>query len=369
MSQQIRFCSSSDNVRIAYSVTGQGPPLVKAANWLSHLEFDWNSPVWRHWLVELSRNNTLVRYDERGCGLSDWDVEDFSVEAWVHDLETVVDTLGLKRFPLLGISQGGPVAIVYAVRHPEKVSHLILYGSYLLGWYKRNLTQQQAEEADTLLKMIKVGWGKSNPAFRQVFTTLFIPGATAEQIRWFNDLERISTSPENAYRFETTFYSIDVSDYALKVKAPTLVLHAREDAMIPFSAGRKMATHIPGARFVPLEGQNHVLMENEPAWGRFLAEVRSFLGVGTEPAEQQPPTAKSVFPELTPREQVVLELIAQGLDNAQISKRMVVSQKTVRNHITHIFRKLMVRNRAQAIVLARQAGMGQSSHYYLNTQE
>jgi pimeloyl-ACP methyl ester carboxylesterase/DNA-binding CsgD family transcriptional regulator len=358
MHQQIRFCTARDGVRIAYAVTGEGPPLVKAANWLSHVEFDWNSPVWHHWLVELSRNNTLVRYDERGCGLSDRDVEDFSLDAWVLDLETVVDSLKLERFPLLGMSQGASIAIAYAVRHPEKVSRLILYGGYARGLNYRELTPEQREELDVLIQLIKVGWGKEHAAFRQVFTTLFLPEGTPEQLRAFNDLERISTTPEIAARIVSGFQVIDVRDLAKQVAQPTLVLHAKDELRVPFEEGRLMAALIPNARLVPLESKNHVLLEDEPAWGRFLAEVRAFLGVGAEP--QVPALAtQPIFPELTKRERDILELIAQGLDNTQIAERLVVSPKTVRNHISHIFQKLRIKTRAQAIVLARQSGMGQ----------
>ena len=357
MQQQIRFCTTPDGVRIANSITGQGPPLVKAANWLSHLEFDWNSPVWRHWLIELSRYHTLVRYDQRGCGLSDWEVDNLSFESWVLDLERVVDTLNLDRFALLGLSHGAAIAIDYAVRHPDRVSHLVLYGGYVRGRFKRTDNPHQLEEAEMLLGLIKHGWGKENHAFRQVYTTMFIPGGTSEQLRWFNDLQRISTSPEIAARLIAVSFSTDVRDLASRLKVPTLVLHGLHDAVVPFSEGRLLAALIPGARFVPLESQNHVLLEDEPAWDRFLAEVRSFLGVGADAQDQSAPK-QPLFPELTPREHEVLDLIAQGLDNAQIAERLVVSQKTVRNHISHIFQKLMIRNRAQAIVLARQAGMG-----------
>jgi pimeloyl-ACP methyl ester carboxylesterase/DNA-binding CsgD family transcriptional regulator len=357
MQQQIRFCTTQDGARIAYAVSGSGPPLVKAANWLSHLEFDWNSPVWRHWVTELSRYNTLVRYDQRGCGLSDWDVDILSFDAQVQDLKTVVDTLNLDRFALLGLSHGTAVAIAFAERFPEKVSHLVLFGGYARGRYYRTDNPQQVKSAEILLGLIRHGWGQENAAFRQVYTTLFIPGGTPEQILWFNDLQRLTTSPEIAERLQTVSFSTNVVDKASRLKVPTLVLHALQDAVVPFSEGRLIASLIPGARFVPLEGQNHVMLEDEPAWGRFLAEVRSFLGVGAD-APDQPPSMQPVFPELTSREREVLELIAQGLDNAEIAERLVVSQKTVRNHTTHIFQKLMVRNRAQAIVLSRQAGMG-----------
>jgi pimeloyl-ACP methyl ester carboxylesterase/DNA-binding CsgD family transcriptional regulator len=361
MQQQIRFCTAQDGVRIAYSVTGQGLPLVKASNWLSHLEFDWNSPVWRHWIAELSRYHTFVRYYQRGCGLSDWQVDDLSFESAVQDLERVVDTLGLEHFALLGISHGAAMAIAYTVRHPQKVSQLVLYGGYMRGRLKRSNNQHHIEEAEMLIELIRHGWGQEHEALRQVYTTLFIPDGTLEQVRWFNDLQRLSTTPEIAARLITVYFSINISDLALQVKAPTLVLHGVHDAVVPFAEGRHMAALIPGARFVPLESQNHVLLEDEPAWDRFLAEVRAFLGLGTE-VRDQPPPAQSVFPELTPREREVLELISQGLDNAQIAERLVISQKTVRNRISHIFQKLAVKNRAQAIVLARQAGMGHLPH-------
>jgi serine/threonine protein kinase/pimeloyl-ACP methyl ester carboxylesterase len=283
--QQIRFCTSSDGVGIAYATTGSGPPLVKAANWLSHLEVDGRSPVWRHWIRELSRHHTLVRYDERGCGLSDWNVEDFSLEAWVRDLEAVVDALELERFPLLGISQGGPIAIAYATRHPERVSHLILHGSYARGVSHRGLSDQDREERELLLRLIRVGWGKDHPAFRQVFTSLFIPDGTTEQIQWFNELQRVSAKPENAARMCAAFYELDVRALAPQVRAPTLVLHGTGDMRIPFAEGRLLASLIPGARFVPIESRNHLILESEPGWPRFVGEVRSFLGVPLDPAE------------------------------------------------------------------------------------
>jgi pimeloyl-ACP methyl ester carboxylesterase len=282
--QTIRFCTSADGARIAYATAGQGPPLVKAANWLNHLEFDWNSPVWRHWLRELGRDHTLVRYDERGCGLSDWSAGEMSVDAWVRDLEAVVDSLELERFPLLGISQGAPIAIAYAVRHPERVSHLLLYGGYLRGRLHRGLSPKDMDERDLMIRMVRVGWGQDHPAFRQVFTTLFIPDADREQIAWFNELQRVSATPENAARMLESFDRIDVRALAPQVQVPTLVLHAKGDLRVPFAEGRLIATSIPGARFVPLESRNHLLLESEPAWTRFLETVRDYLGVPMERA-------------------------------------------------------------------------------------
>ena len=283
--QQIRFCRASDGVRIAFATSGGGPPLVKPANWLTHLENDWRSPVWRHWLTELGRAHTLVRYDERGCGLSDHDVADCSFDAWVRDLEAVVDAQGLERFPILGISQGCAVAIAYTVRHPERVSRLILYGGYVVGRNYRSPTPQQQLEAAVLRNLVKVGWGRENPAFRQVFGQLFLPEGSPEQHQWFVDLA--NTLPmENALRIMETTHSLDVRSEAAALDLPVLVLHARHDAMVPFDAGRVLAAHIPGARFVPLESRNHVLLESEPAWAHFVEEVNAFLAADRVAAAQ-----------------------------------------------------------------------------------
>ncbi len=277
MEQQIHFCTTHDGVQIAYANVGQGPPLLKAANWLSHLEFDWQSPIWRHLLREFSRDHTFIRYDERGNGLSDWKVADLSFNAWVEDLESVVEAAKLDRFPLLGISQGGAVAIAYAVRHPEKVSHLILYGAYARGWIARD-SPEEIEQRQAQLTLVRLGWGKDNPAFRQLWTSLYAPDATPEQAQSFNDLQRISTSPENAVKLLTEMGKIDVVDLLSQVKVPTLVLHCRDEAGVPFEEGRKLAGTIPGARFVPLEGRNHLLLEGAPSWGTFVKEIRRFLG-------------------------------------------------------------------------------------------
>lgn len=283
--QQILFCRAYDGVRIAYAKSGDpgAPPLVKPANWLTHLEFDWNSPVWRHWLTEMGRRRTLIRYDARGCGLSDHDPVDVSLESWVRDLGSVVDAEGLERFSLLGVSQGCAVAIAYAARYPKRVDKLVLYGGYAVGRSLRSTSPQEQLERTLLHDLIRVGWGRDNPAFRQVFGALFLPEGTPEQHQWFNDLAK--TMPmENALRVRQASDVIDVRQEAADVRAPTLVLHARGDAMVPFENGRQLASHIPGARFVPLESRNHVLLETEPTWTRFLDEVRSFLGSDLAPA-------------------------------------------------------------------------------------
>ena len=273
--QEVHFCTASDGVRIAYAEVGQGPPLLKTANWLNHLEYDWESPVYGPLLHAIAADHRLIRYDARGNGLSDWDVQDIAFEAFVHDLEAVVEAVGLKRFSLLGISQGCAVSIAYAVRHPERVSRLVLYGSFARGRKKRG--SQEAAGSDALVTLMRQGWGKENPAFRQLFTSLFIPGGTEEQMRWFTDLQRITTSPENAARLRQAVDEIDVTDLLPLVKVPTLVLHCRNDAVQPFDEGRRVAAGIPGARFIALEGQNHVPLRGEPAWSRLVEEMRDFL--------------------------------------------------------------------------------------------
>jgi pimeloyl-ACP methyl ester carboxylesterase/DNA-binding winged helix-turn-helix (wHTH) protein len=274
--QDIHFCTAPDGVRIAYAEVGHGPPLVKTANWLSHLEYDWQSPVWKHLLHALAANHRLVRYDARGNGLSDWEVDEISFDAFVRDLESVVEATGLRRFALMGISQGCAVSVAYAVRHPERVSHLVLYGGFARGRRKRG-SVVGTEQSEAFLTLMRHGWGQENPAFRQMFTSLFIPGGTSEQMQWFNDLQRITASPQNAVRIRHTVDEIDVSNLLAQVKVPTLVLHCRNDAAQPFEEGRQLAAAIPGARFVALEGSNHVILENDPAWPRFIEEISNFL--------------------------------------------------------------------------------------------
>jgi pimeloyl-ACP methyl ester carboxylesterase/DNA-binding SARP family transcriptional activator len=273
--QEIRFCTAKDGVRIAYATVGTGPPLAKAANWLSHLEYDWQSPIWQPLMELLCESHTLVRYDERCNGLSDLDAADVSFETFVSDLEGVVDASGIDRFPLVGISQGCSVAIAYAVRHPERVTSLILHG-YAHGWNKRgDLEERIAREA--MLTLVRIGWGRPNPAFRQIFTMLFFPDGTPEQIDWFNELQRVCTTAANAVRLLRATGNIDVSELLAQVRVPTLVTHCKGDQVVPFDEGRNLATAIPGARFVQLESRNHLVLEQEPAWTRFSSEVRAFL--------------------------------------------------------------------------------------------
>jgi pimeloyl-ACP methyl ester carboxylesterase/DNA-binding CsgD family transcriptional regulator len=285
-SQKISFTHSFDGARLAFAIAGNGPPLFKVANYMSHLEHDWSSPVWRHWLEELTREHTLITSDERGSGLSDWDVGDVSFEAWIRDLEAVVDAVGLSRFPLFAMSQAGAVAVAYAARHPTRVSRLILLGAYARGWLHRDLTQEQMEEERLMIDLMRVGWGRDNPAFRQVFATQLFPDATFEELRALEQQMRISVSPENAVRLEREMHRIDVRHLAPGVQAPTLILHARGDEGVPFEEGRLLASLIPKAQFVALESKNHLLTADEPAWQEFLDIFRAFLApdsAGVEP--------------------------------------------------------------------------------------
>jgi pimeloyl-ACP methyl ester carboxylesterase/DNA-binding CsgD family transcriptional regulator len=351
--QQIRFARAADGVRLAYAASGEGEPvLIKAATWLSHLEQDWDSPVWRHLLRAMSARGSFIRYDERGCGLSDWLVPELTFESWVRDLETIADAAGAERFALLGISQGAAVAIAYAVRHPERVTHLVLHGGYARGRLARSNTPEQRDEAETMCHLAELGWGKDDASFRQFFTTQFIPGGTPEQHRWFNEMERISTSPENAAHFMRAFNEIDVMPLLPHVRCPTLVLHSQRDVRVPFDEGRLLASAIPGAEFVPIDSGNHLLLEEEPGWQRWQDEVRRFLpnaAVASLPA---------AFETLSARQREMLELLAQGRDNSQIAATLGLSEKTIRNQVSAIFDKLEVESRSQAIVRARESGFG-----------
>ena len=344
-----RCVSASDGVRLAWADSGAGMPLVKAATWLTHLEDDLDSPVWRHWTAFLSGHFRFVRYDERGCGMSDWDVRDLSLERRVQDLETIVAAARLTDpFVLLGISHGAAVSIAYVVGHPERVAGLVLCGGYARGALRRG--DNEASRLHSAIADLASLWGSDNPAFRQVFTSRFIPGGTEEQLRWFNDLCRKTTSPELAGTLLRSRAETDVAGLLKEVRTPTLVLHARNDAVVPLSEGRFLATEIPGAQFVELDSRNHVLLEHEPAWARFQEAVLAFAGQGA-PAGPDP-----AFDALSRRERETLALLADGLSNAEIADRLGISEKTVRNHVSNLFDKLGVWSRAQAIVFARDHG-------------
>jgi pimeloyl-ACP methyl ester carboxylesterase/DNA-binding CsgD family transcriptional regulator len=352
--QQIRFCTSRDGTRVAYATCGAGPPLVWAGSWFHHLELDWVSPIWRPWIALLSRRHTLIRYDWRGCGLSDREQVEFTFEKFLEDLEAVVDAAGSKRFALLGIAAGAAIGMAYAVRYPARVSQLVLYSSYSRNRLAGNPTPGQVEESQARLKVIELGWPNDTRAYGQFFAALHMPDASAEQSRSFMDLVRRTTSLANNDAMRRTFTRIDVQEIVPKVRCPALVLHSRGNEVIPFEQGRSVAGLIPGARFVPLDSNNHVLLDTEPAWPQFVAALDEFL-----PAS--PGSGDPLLDGLTVREREVLELVAQGLDNATIGARLYMSERTARNHVSAILAKLGINSRAQAIVRAREAGFGRRS--------
>lgn len=344
--QQVRYVKASDGVRLAWADCGAGPMVVKAANWLTHLEYEWDSPVWRHWIEFFSSQWRFVRYDERGCGMSEWQAGAPSLEQWAADLDAIIDAADPGGpVTLLGISQGAATCIHYAIRHPERVDRLILYGGYAHGALKR----PSATEFRAMIDLARAAWDKDNPTFRQVFTSRFIPGGSPEQLQWFNDLCLKSTTGEIVAALLEARAVVDISDSLAEVRVPALVLHARNDEVIPVAEGRLLASGIPGAEFVELDSRNHILLQDEPAWRRFREAVLSFL---------QPDAAAtgSAFEALSTRERQVLALMTDGLSNADIAARMQISEKTVRNHASNLFDKLGVWSRAQAIVFARDRG-------------
>jgi pimeloyl-ACP methyl ester carboxylesterase/DNA-binding CsgD family transcriptional regulator len=344
--QEVRFCRSADGTRIAFAVHGAGPPLLLSCCWLSHLEFDWESPVWRNFLLDLGKLATVIRYDERGFGMSDWDVSDFSLEARVADLEAVVDAAGLDRCAMVGMSQGGPVAITYSVRHPNRVSRLVLYGTY--GVLVRSAESEELER--TFQQLIKVGWARPDSTFRRVFTDLMIPGATEEQAGWLDALQARATSTENAMRSRAARADADVGSLLPDVAVPTLVVHARGDRMNDFSDGRELASRIPHARLVPLDSENHITLSDEPAWPVFLEELGAFLAADGVTAASTPAALRT----LTGREIDVLRLVGQGSDNAEVAQALSLSVRTVERHLTSIYTKLGLTGRsARAAAVAR----------------
>jgi pimeloyl-ACP methyl ester carboxylesterase/DNA-binding CsgD family transcriptional regulator len=326
---------------------GTGPVILRAAHWLSHVDYDLESPVWHPWLQALSARNQFVRYDPRGCGLSDRHVADLSIEAWHADLDAVAASIEEPRYVLLGLSQGGALAIVHALRHPERVSHLVLLNAYAQGARTRAQTDAERLEAETLINFVRIGWGRENPAFCQFFTNLFIPDGTPDQHRWWGDLERMTASPDVAAKLLGQMQGIDVLELASGLRVPTLIMHCRDDMRVPFNEGCKLAAAIPHARFLPLESKNHVLLPDEPAWDAFHAALAEFLG---QTDRERPRAIRKA--DLTPAEAAILKLVAEGLDNRTIALRLGKSEKTVRNQLSLIFSKLGVQSRSQAIVMA-----------------
>lgn len=350
INQEIRFCTSFDGVQLATARYGKGPPLVKAATWLTHIERDLQSPHARQWIDELSRNHSFVTYDTRGCGLSDRAAKDISLDAWVRDLEAVVDALELERFPLLGISCAGATAVAYAAKHPERVSHLILFGAYSTSFFSSEKTApENLVVAETLLKVARLGWGTGGAAFRQVFVSKFMPHASAEQQHDFDEYQRVTAAPEMAEKCLHAMFNINVRTQAAQVSCPTLIFHARGDQLITFHQGRKLASLIPSARFVPVESENHVPFAGEPCWASITKEIRAFLG--------ETEGSGLAANRLTARQTQVLQQVAAGQTDKQIAKQLDLSPRTVEMHVAAAMKTLASGTRAEAVHAATQQGL------------
>lgn len=349
MNQQVRFCKSFDGVEIAYAVSGDGPPVVMLPTWLTHLEYQWRTVAWGPWLEALSTRYRLIRYDPRGCGLSDRDAENLSFETSVRDLAAVVDAAGLNRFSIVGICQGGPVAIEFTARQPDRVRNLVLYGTYARGKNRRT-TPMEPEKAKLMLELMELGWAQEDHAFMRVFATQFQPEGSIEHLRSWCELQRVATSAANAVKLTRFTFDVDVRESAARITCPTLVVHPDRDAAVPVEEGRLLAQIIPGARFVLLSSPNHFLLRDEPARATLVEALYAFLPstLGDE----------GPFSHLTEREKELLHFVARGLDNHQIAAHLYISEKTVRNHVSNIFSKLDVETRAKAVFIAREAGYG-----------
>jgi len=349
--QQVRYFESFDNARIAYTVSGSGPPVVLMPSWLTHLEYQDRSVAWRPWLEALSSRYTLIRYDPRGCGMSQRDVSDLSFETWVRDFEGLVEKLRLAQFSVIGICQGGAVAIEYADRNPGRIERLILCGAYARGRNRRSSPPLEPEKAKVMIEMIELGWQEADGAFMRSFATQFQPEGSLEHLRSWCELQRRATSAQNAVDLTRIMFAIDVSRVASRITCPTLVAHADRDAVAPVEEGRFLAQTIPNAIFLELDTPNHLMLPGEPAWQVFVEAMREFLPSAT--------ADKSGFADLTDRQKQVLHMVARGLDNRGIGTQLAISTKTVRNHLTAIFDKLGARTRVEAAIRAREAGYGE----------
>jgi pimeloyl-ACP methyl ester carboxylesterase/DNA-binding CsgD family transcriptional regulator len=352
MDQRIAFVRSKDKTNIAYALSGEGPPLVRAGTWLTHVHHDWESPIWSHWLKFMSARHTLVRYDPRGYGLSQSDVESFSFDDWVTDLEAVVDQLGLQTFPLFGMSQGASVAAEYAIRHPERVSHLTLYAPLVTGW--RDRTNEHSRQWQAMEQLVLSGWGEDNMAFPSMFAHLFLPESPPETKLWYAELQRKCATKAMASRFMTLLSDISFFPRLKLITVPTLVIQIAHEQVIDPESVTGIAGEITGSEFVSIDSRNHILLEEEPGWREFQNVFARYIPGGSR---STPHAASQLFEHLSKREREILAAIAKGLSNQQIADTLFISEKTVRNNITNIFDKISVTSRAQAIVLAKESGL------------
>ncbi len=355
MKQDVRFCTTADGVRIAYALTGNGPPLLMPATWLAHLEHQWRSLVWKPWLETLSKKYTLIRYDCRGCGLSDRDDPPLNFDGWMHDVEAVANAAGFDTFDILAICWGSPIGIEYSARHPEHVKRLVIYGGYAEGRL-RGARAMDAKDAKLLLDMTRIGWGKPNHAFCRVWGSFFQPSGSLAHYNSWSEQQALSTSPDTAAQLLQIGWETDVRESARALKCPTLALHVERDTVVPVEVGRELASLIPNCRFMQFDGENHMPLATEPAWPKIAAAIEEFLAPTEESA--QPVSSALSLGDLTTRERDVLDAIARGLDNNEIAVALGLSEKTVRNHVTRVLGKIGAEHRYQAIVRAREAGFG-----------
>ena len=344
----MRFCTSRDGTRIAYALSGNGPPIIRLAGLFTHLEFDKDSSIWRPWLLALEKGRMLIRYDARGSGMSDSDRVEFSWERYIEDVEAVVAATSLRKFALFGIGGPAALAVAYAVRHPEQVTHLILHAAFTQGRLARSTTAGEKEEIELILKLMSMGFSDEDPSRRQMVASQFLPDGTAEQLKDFGDLLRVTSTAHNTAEFLRPWYTADIRSLLPRVRCPTLVLHPRAGFRVPLEEGRLVAQSIPHARLVPLRTRNTYLPANDPAWPQVMSEIDSFLPITSEPN-----AADSLhLDKLSARERAVFGAVVEGLGNKAIGRRFGIADKTVRNHLSSIFRKLDVANRAQLIVQA-----------------
>jgi pimeloyl-ACP methyl ester carboxylesterase/DNA-binding CsgD family transcriptional regulator len=346
--ESMRFCTSRDGTRIAYAISSNGPPIIRLAGLFTHLEFDRESSIWRPWLGALEKGRLLIRYDARGSGMSDCDGVEFSFERYIEDLEAVAAATGLRRFALFGIGGPAALAVAYAARHPEQVTHLILHAAFTQGRLARATTAPEREEIELILKLMSMGFSDEDPSRRQMIASQFLPDGTAEQLKDFGDLLRVTSTARNTAEFLRAWYTADIRTSLPRVRCPTLVLHPRAGFRVPLEEGRMVAQSIPHARLVPLRTRNTYLPDNDPVWPQVIAEINNFLPV----ASHRKPPSLPHLDELTPRERAVFGAVIQGLSNKAIARRLGITDKTVRNHLSSIFRKLDITNRAQLIVQA-----------------
>lgn len=349
----VRFFESHDGAKIAYAVAGSGPPVILLPSWLTHLDFQRRSIAWQPFLSALNERYRVIRYDPRGCGLSDRDVRDLRFDTWVRDLDALISHLGLRSFSLIGVCQGGAIGIEYAARAPGRVSNLVLYGTYARGRDKRGNVPLEPEKAKVMLDMIRIGWGNEDHAFATAFAQQFQPDGAEGHLRSWCELQRHAASPKTAAEMTRIMFDIDVTSALAIIGCPTLVAHANRDAVVPLAEGRMLAQKIPGASFLELDSRNHFMRPDEPAWAQFVEALYAFLPL--------PPRESGPWASLTERERDVLDLVARGLDNGQISESLNIKDKTARNHVSQILAKTEMNNRSQLIVLARQAGFGKDA--------